>query len=100
MSIEHAHFTCANTFDFVRAIAELKDVARETLNRKILIQRADESLGRFEDDSIVAGVGNRAAVRDGRKSRATSPANASIHRVVMQVGSAPTAPRGEAFGQH
>ena len=65
MSIEHAHFTCADSFDFVRAIAELEDVARETLNRKILVQGADESLRRFKDDSIVAGVGNRAAVRDG-----------------------------------
>jgi hypothetical protein len=60
--IEHPHFAGADALDFVRTVAELKDVAGETLNRKVFIECAYKSLGGFEYDSIISRVGDRTAL--------------------------------------
>ena len=50
--------------DPVRRVAELEDVPCEALDRKILVDRADQLGRRLEDDVVVGGVGNRATRRD------------------------------------
>src|SRR3989442_6801240 len=46
LGIGHAHLTRFDFDDLVGRVAQLKDVARRTLDREILVQRADERVGR------------------------------------------------------
>src|SRR5205807_5454994 len=44
MRVEDADLAGPHALDFVRAVAKLKDVAGETLDREIVIQRSDQNL--------------------------------------------------------
>src|ERR1700752_1908437 len=100
MSIEHADFTCANSFDFVRVVAKLKDIAGQTFDREIFIESADESFRRLENHPVFSRIGNCAAVSDRHQSRSAPAAYALIHRIVMKISPAPSAPGGESFRKH
>src|SRR5436309_15078229 len=100
MRIQHPHFARAHTLDLIRTVAELKDVAGETLDRKIFVERSDERFGWFKNDAIVSRVGYRSAISNSRQSRAAPSANAMIHRVMMKESSAPATSSGKAFRQH
>src|SRR2546423_14726636 len=97
MCIEHAHLARTHTLNFIRTVAKLKDVAGQTLNRKVLVERADKGFRRLENHPVIRRIGNCAAVCDRRKARAAPAANPMIYCIVMQVSPAPAASRGEAF---
>src|SRR5437762_12584955 len=100
MRVQHAHFAGAQTLDLIRTVAKLKDVAGETLDRKIFVERSDECFGRFENDPIVSRVGYRSAISNSRQSRAASATEAMIHRVMMKISPAPAASGGKPFRHH
>src|SRR5262245_18052111 len=97
MRVEHPHFTRADAPDFVRSVAQLKYDSGHTLNREVFVQSADKRLRRLEDDPVIRGVGNCAAVGDRHQPRATPAAQAMIDRVVMQVSCTPAAASAKAF---
>src|SRR3989442_35704 len=78
----------------------MKDVARHALDGEVLVERADERLRGLEHHAVVADVGDRAARRDRREPRPAPRAQPPVHAVVVHVGAAPPAPRGEALRQH
>ena len=100
MRVQNPNFARANTLDFVRAVAELEDVAGEAFNREIFIQGANKNFGRFENYTIVTRVRNRAAICDRRQARAASATDAPVHRIVMQISSAASTSCRESFRKH
>src|SRR5215510_8856286 len=100
MRIEHAHLSGPNSFNLVGIISELKDIAGQTLDGKVFIKCADKSFGWLEDDSIIRGVGNRAAIGYRRQASAATSTEAMIDRIMVQVSPAASTARGEAFRQH
>ena len=95
-----AHASALDAQDAIRAVAQLEDVARQALDRKVLVQRADESAGRLEHHLVIGVVRNRSTTGDRGESRAAPRAQAVIDRVPMQVGAAAAASRAEALGEH
>ena len=83
-----------------RRIAELKDVARETFDREILVDRAEESFRRIEHYTIICVVGNCAAGRQSNQPRTASSAQTMIDCIVMNQRRAPAALGAETFSQH
>ncbi|SAK95147.1 hypothetical protein AWB82_06876 [Caballeronia glebae] len=93
----HAHAPAFHAHDPVRRIAELKDVARETLDGEILVHRADLQALRFEDHGEIGVVGNRAARGDGRQLAAAPAAQRARDRVAMHIRRAHALSSGIAF---
>ena len=81
-------------------VAELKDVPRHALDRKILVHRADEGFARFDDNTIIGIVRNRAAGSQRDETRAAPAAHAMMDRIMMHQGRAPAAFCAESLGQH
>ena len=94
------HLAGLDLDDAVRRIAELEDVARQALEREVFVQRADAVFLGQQHHVVVELVGDHAGVGHRRQPRATARAQHAVHRVVVQVGAAPAAPRGVAVGQH
>src|SRR6266852_3972367 len=90
----------AYALDAIRSVTKLKDIAGETFNGEILVQRADKGFRRLENYTVIGRVRDGAATGDGRKSRAPSRTQAMIHRIVMQISTAPAAPCRESLGEH
>ena len=86
--------------DAVRGVTKLEDVALEALDREILVERSDERPGRLEDHLVVRVVGDGAATGDGGQPRATPRPQPVVHRIAVQIGAAPPAPRADALGEH
>src|SRR6185369_5269556 len=83
-----------------RSVSELKDIALQTLDRKVFIDRADNEIARLEYDCIIRGVGNRAAGSYRSQPRASTTAQTLIHRIVMEIRRSPPSFRAESFSQH
>jgi hypothetical protein len=81
-------------------VTELKDVARETLDREVLIHRADKMVFRFEQDFVIGIVGNGAAGGERGQPRAAPAAQHVIDRVVVDERAAAPATRAEALRNH
>ena len=43
MCVKHADLAGADTLNLIRAVAKLKDVAGQTLDCKVFVERADKS---------------------------------------------------------
>ena len=82
------------------ALPKLKDIARQTFDREILIHGADKSFRRFENDPIIGVVGNRAAGSQSNESRPAPAAQAMIHGIVMNQRCAPATLGAKTFGKH
>ena len=67
-----------------RRIPELKHVAAQALDRKILVQRADERVGGVEDDAVVGDLRNRAARRDRQHAHAAAGMQPAVHLVAVK----------------
>ena len=67
---------------------------------KSSLTRADADLARLEQDVVVGGVGDRAAVGDRGEPRAAPRAQLAVDAVVVQVGAAPPGAAGEPVAQH
>ena len=61
MRILHAHAACLNAQNAIRRIAELKDIALQTLDGKVLVDRADDTAFGFQHDGVIGIVGNSSA---------------------------------------
>ena len=85
MRILDAHAARFDAPDLVRRVAELEDVAGEALDREVLVDGADDLVGRLQHDLVVGGVGDRAAGGERREARAAASAQHAVHRVAMDV---------------
>ena len=81
-------------------IAELENFARHALDGEVLVDRAEEGLARLEHHPVIGVVRNRAAGGQRKESRAAAPANAMVHRVVMDQRGPAAAASAEPLGQH
>ena len=84
--------------NFPGGVAELENIAGETFNGEILVDRADECLSRFEHDAVIGVIGNRAAGGEREQARAAPAAQAMVHGVVMNQGGAMAAFGAKALG--
>src|SRR5262249_221277 len=100
LRVRNAHLTRFDPADQIRAVAELEDVARHTLDSEILIEGADERVRRLENHSIVAEVGNRPARRTSREARPAPAAQSPVHSIVVHIRASATAPRRKTIRQH
>src|SRR4029079_3643959 len=83
-----------------RSISQLKDIALQTLDRKVFIHRSDHKFAGLEHDCVVSCIRNRATRCDRSESRASATAQSLIHGVVMQISRAPPTLRRESFREH
>ena len=83
-----------------RCIAEQHDVAGETLDRKILVDRPDDGSLRFGDDRIQPVFGNRAAARDRGQARVATAAQSSVDAIAKQVRAVSSATCSDALREH
>ncbi|MCY1350371.1 hypothetical protein D9M69_366010 [compost metagenome] len=100
VGILDAHPPRLDAQDAVGLVAELEHVAGQALDGEILVDRADALPLGFEQHRVVAGLGNGAAGGQRHQGGAAPAAQATVHRVAVQVGGAHAAAAAEAFGEH
>src|ERR1051326_4873340 len=83
-----------------RRVSELKDVALQTLDRKVFVDCADDEIARLEHDCIISRVRNRTAGRNRRQPRAPATTQPLVHCIVMQIRGPSPALRAEPFRKH
>ena len=81
-------------------VAQLKHVAGQAFERKVLIDRAHQVAVRFQDYVIIKLIRDRAGIGDCREPRPGPAANDAIHRITLNIAAAPPAARGEAIAEH
>src|SRR5262245_58587045 len=95
-----AHHASLNADDLISGVAELEDVALEALDGEVFVHRADHHVLRLEQNLKIGIVGDSSAGGDGGEPRSAPPAQHAVDLVAVDQGAAPSAPRGEALGQH
>ena len=95
-----AHGAAGHLQDAPGGVAELEHVAGHALDGEVLVDGAHHGLVGLGFHLVVEGVGNGAAAGQRRQAGAAAGAQPAVDRVQVQVGAAPPAARGEAFGQH
>ena len=100
MRILHAHHAALDADDAIGRVAELEDVTGEAFDGEILVDRADDHVFWLEQDLEIGIVRDRAAGGDRREPRPAPPAQAAVDLVAMDQRAPPSAPRGEAVGEH
>ena len=86
--------------DPVRRIAELKDVALQTLDRKILVHSTDDAAFGLEHHVVIGVVRYGAPGRNRGEPRAAARSQASMHYVAVQVLTRLPATRAESLREH
>ena len=100
LRVHDPHLARLDLANEIGGVAELEDVARHALDREVLVERADERVGGLEHHPVVADVGDGPSRRYRRESGAATGPQPAVHPVIVNVGAAPAAPRGEALGEH
>ena len=100
MRILDAHLAGLDAQDPIRSVAKLEDVAGQTFDGKVLVDRPDLLSCRFQHHVVIRRIRNGASGRNRGESCATPPAHDTVHRVAMQVGGTMTAPGAQAIGEH
>ena len=100
MRILHAHAPALDAQDAVRLVAELKDIAGETLDREIFVHGADPLRLRLQHYFVVGRVRNRATGSNCGQARAAARAQHAVDRIAVQIGRARPTPRRVALGEH
>ena len=100
MSVFNANRAGVDSQNPPRRVAELENIAGHAFDGKVFVYRSEECLARFKHDTIIRVVRDRAAGSQRDQPRATPPAHALVHRVVMNQCAAPAALRAESFRQH
>ena len=95
-----AHDAALDAQDAVGRVAELEDVARQALDREVLVHRADDLVLGLQQHLVVGIVGDGAAGGERGQPGAAPAAQLAVDGIVMDQRAAPAAPGGEAFGQH
>src|SRR6185437_4270011 len=96
MRIFDTHDPALDALDPIALVAELEDVANKAFDREILIHGPDEMVLGLEQHLIIGVVGYGAAGGERRQPRATSAAQHSIDRVMMDECTAPAVPSAKA----
>jgi hypothetical protein len=86
MSILDAHLSLFDSEHSPTCVAQLKNVAGQTLNRPVFVNAADHQAARFEHDGVICGVGNGPARSDRRQARAAASTQTLVYCIVMQIG--------------
>ena len=94
------HFAWLDPQDAIRHVPELKNVAWHALDGEVFVQRANPNRGGLEQHLVVGVVRDGAAGSNRRKPRSPSPTQLAIHRIVVNVGAAPSARGVEPLTQH
>ena len=100
VGVLHPHDARLDAADAPRCRAQQEDVARHALDRKVLVQRADERALRLRQHSVVGHVGDRAAALERRHARASPSAQHAVDAIAMEVGVRAPASGGDAFAEH
>src|SRR5882724_6710179 len=100
MRILHAHLSLLDAQHSPRSISKLEDIPLQTLNRKVFIHGSDYETAWFEYDCIIGSIRNRATRSDGREARASSSAQATVDRIMMEICRAAATLRRKTFGKH
>ena len=100
MCILDAHGAALDAQYSIRRVAQLEDVALQALDRKILVDCADQVPFRLEHDFIVGVVRNGASRGDRSEPASFARAKQPIDRIVMNQGAMAPASRAEALRQH
>ena len=100
LGVLYQHPPLLDLDDPPRGVAELEDVPGQALDGEVLVHRADRGAGGLEHDLVVGEVGDRAARGHRRQPRSLAGAQHAVHRVLVEIGPAPAAPRGEAGREH
>src|SRR5689334_11192419 len=79
--------SCLHAADAPRSISQQHDVARDALDRKVFVYRADNGAFRMRNDGVKRIIGNCAAAGDGGQAAAAARANYAVHAVAMEVRS-------------
>ena len=83
-----------------RSISELKDIALQTLDRKVFIHRSNHQFAGLEHDGVVSRIRNRTARRDCRQSRTSAATQSLVDGVVMQVSRSPATLGRKSLREH
>ena len=100
MRILDAQLAALDTQDPIAGIAKLEDVARQALNREILVHAADRDRLGFDHNGIVGGIRNRASRGQGSQPRIASALDLAVHGIAMQIARARSTTRCETLGEH
>ena len=100
MSVLDAHAAGLDAPDPPRGRPEQEDVAAVALDRKVLVERADDLPLRLGDHLILAEIGNRPAGGDGREPRPATASHDAVHLIAVEVRPTATAGGGNALGEH
>src|ERR1044072_6037509 len=85
VSILDSNFPLLYSQDTPRSISQLKDIALQTLNRKVFVHRSDDKFAGLEHNGVVSRIWNGAAGRDRCESCASATTQSLVDRVVMQI---------------
>ena len=83
-----------------RRIAQLENVALQTLDRKVFVDRADQMTFRLQNHPVIGVVRNGAARRECRQPGALAGTQHLVDRVMMQQRASAPAARAEPFREH
>src|SRR5690349_11004173 len=100
MRIFNANGSGINPQDFPGSVAELKYIAGKAFDCEVLVDGSDERLAGFQQNAIIAVIGDSAAGSKSEQAGTSAAANSMIHGVVMEQGSTPASFGAKAFGQH
>ena len=98
--ILHAYFPLLDAEDTPGSVAQLKNIALQTLDSEVFIHRAYDQTAWLEYNSIISGIGNRATGSNCCEAGAAAASQTMIHGVVVQISRAPPTLRGKTFRQH
>ncbi len=100
MGVLDANHAALDAQDAVRDVAQLEHIALETLDREVLVHRADELRLGFQHDAVVGVIGNRSTRGNGRKPCAAAPAQHVIDGIVVKQRAMTAASGRETFREH
>jgi hypothetical protein len=90
--VAHPHDSVGHLHDLPRMGSEEEHVALLGLDCEVLVDGADEDVTRLHQHSVVAGLGNRPAGREGGEPGAPAAAKPPVDPIAVEVGHAPAAP--------
>ena len=83
-----------------RSVSEKNDIAAQTFDREVFIYGANYEVLRLRDDGVKSIIGNRAAAGDGREPGATTPVQAIVYLIAMEVSAIAAAAGCDAVREH
>src|ERR1041385_3924144 len=82
LRILDSHFALLDAQHTPRRVSKLKDVALQTLNRKIFVHCTDNEIARLAHYRVISRVRDSPAGSNRRQARASTTTQPLVHRVV------------------